>query len=45
MERGAVSVIAEGCEAGGHIGELTSMVLWPDIARARIFLSLRGGGI
>ena len=30
MERtGADAVIAEGQEAGGHIGEMTSLVLWP----------------
>ena len=30
MERfGADAVIVEGCEAGGHIGELTTMALVP----------------
>ncbi|HEY9035433.1 MAG TPA: nitronate monooxygenase family protein [Pseudomonadales bacterium] len=27
-------VIAQGSEAGGHTGEITSMVLWPQIAEA-----------
>jgi Dioxygenases related to 2-nitropropane dioxygenase len=35
MERsGADAVIAEGCEAGGHIGEITTMVLIPQIVDA-----------
>ena len=46
MERmGADFVIAEGCEAGGHIGELTSMVLWPDIARSVNIPVVAAGGI
>lgn len=46
MERmGADFVIAEGCEAGGHIGELTSMVLWPDIARSVKIPVVAAGGI
>lgn len=46
MERmGADFVIAEGCEAGGHIGELTSMVLWPDIARSVSIPVVAAGGI
>ena len=33
MERaGADAVIAEGCESGGHIGELTTMALVPQVA-------------
>ena len=33
MERsGADAVVAEGCEAGGHIGESTTMVLVPQVA-------------
>ena len=35
MERcGADAVIAEGCEAGGHIGELTTMALTPAVCDA-----------
>jgi enoyl-[acyl-carrier protein] reductase II len=46
MERmGADFVIAEGCEAGGHIGELTSMVLWPDIVRSVGIPVVAAGGI
>jgi enoyl-[acyl-carrier protein] reductase II len=46
MERmGADFVIAEGSEAGGHIGELTSMVLWPDIARSVNIPVVAAGGI
>jgi enoyl-[acyl-carrier protein] reductase II len=46
MERmGADFVIAEGCEAGGHIGELTSMVLWPDIVRSVTIPVVAAGGI
>lgn len=34
MERcGADALVAEGCEAGGHIGESTTMVLVPQIGR------------
>jgi enoyl-[acyl-carrier protein] reductase II len=46
MERmGADFVIAEGCEAGGHIGELTSMVLWPNIVRSVSIPVVAAGGI
>ena len=46
MERmGADFVVAEGCEAGGHIGELTSMVLWPDIVRSVNIPVVAAGGI
>ena len=35
MERcGADALVAEGCEAGGHIGESTTMVLVPQIVDA-----------
>ena len=35
MERlGADAVVAEGCEAGGHIGELTTMALTPSVCDA-----------
>ena len=35
LERaGADALIAEGCEAGGHIGELTTMTLVPQVVDA-----------
>ena len=35
MEKdGADAIIAEGTEAGGHIGELTTMVLVPQVVDA-----------
>ena len=42
---GASAVIAEGCEAGGHIGELTTMTLIPQIADAVEVPVLAAGGI
>lgn len=46
MERcGADAVIAEGCEAGGHIGELTTMVLVPQIVDAVKIPVIAAGGI
>lgn len=46
MERmGADFLIAEGCEAGGHIGELTTMVLTPDIVRSVSIPVVAAGGI
>jgi enoyl-[acyl-carrier protein] reductase II len=46
MERsGADMVIAEGCEAGGHIGELTTMTLVPQIADAVNIPVIAAGGI
>ncbi len=46
MERaGADFLIAEGCEAGGHIGELTTMVLTPDIIRSTELPVVAAGGI
>lgn len=46
MERAGVDfVIAEGSEAGGHIGELTSMVLIPDVVRAVSIPVVAAGGI
>ncbi len=46
MERsGADAVVAEGCEAGGHIGELTTMVLIPQIADAVTIPVIAAGGI
>lgn len=46
MERvGADAVIAEGCEAGGHIGETTTMVLVPQIVDAVQIPVIAAGGI
>lgn len=46
MERsGADAVIAEGCESGGHIGELTSMVLIPQVVDAVDIPVIAAGGI
>jgi len=46
MERmGIDGVIAEGCEAGGHIGELTTMVLVPDIVKSVSVPVIAAGGI
>lgn len=46
MERcGADAVIAEGCEAGGHIGELTTMALVPAVCKAVKIPVIAAGGI
>lgn len=46
MERaGADAVIAEGCESGGHIGELTTMALVPQVVDAVSIPVLAAGGI
>ena len=46
MERcGADAVVAEGCEAGGHIGELTTMVLVPQVVDAVKIPVIAAGGI
>ncbi len=46
MERcGADAVVAEGCEAGGHIGESTTMVLVPQVAEAVKIPVIAAGGI
>ncbi len=46
MERaGADAVVAEGCEAGGHIGETTTMALVPQIADAVQIPVIAAGGI
>ncbi|MEA5065294.1 MAG: enoyl-[acyl-carrier-protein] reductase FabK [Eubacteriales bacterium] len=42
---GAAAVIAEGCEAGGHIGELTTMTLVPQVADAVDIPVIAAGGI
>ena len=46
MERcGADAVVAEGTEAGGHIGEITTMALVPQIADAVSIPVIAAGGI
>lgn len=46
MEKGgADAVVAEGCEAGGHIGELTTMVLIPQVVDAVNIPVIAAGGI
>ena len=46
MERlGVDGVIAEGTEAGGHIGELTTMVLIPQVVEAVKIPVIAAGGI
>ena len=46
MERaGADAVIAEGSEAGGHVGELTTMTLIPQVVDAINIPVLAAGGI
>ncbi len=46
MERmGADAVVAEGMESGGHIGELTTMTLVPQIADAVSIPVIAAGGI
>jgi enoyl-[acyl-carrier protein] reductase II len=42
---GAVAVIAEGCESGGHIGELTTMTLVPQVCDAVDIPVIAAGGI
>jgi enoyl-[acyl-carrier protein] reductase II len=42
---GAVAVIAEGCESGGHIGELTTMTLVPQVCDAVKIPVIAAGGI
>ncbi|MBP2033832.1 enoyl-[acyl-carrier protein] reductase II [Clostridium algifaecis] len=46
MERSGVdAVIAEGCESGGHIGELTTMALVPQVVDAVNIPVIAAGGI
>lgn len=46
MERSGVdAVIAEGCESGGHIGELTTMTLVPQVVDAVNIPVIAAGGI
>lgn len=46
MERsGADAVVAEGCESGGHVGELTTMALVPQVVSAVKIPVIAAGGI
>lgn len=46
MQRcGADAVVAEGCESGGHIGELTTMALVPQVVDAVSIPVIAAGGI
>lgn len=42
---GVDAVVAEGMEAGGHIGQLTSQVLWPQVSDAVSIPIIAAGGI
>lgn len=44
-KKGVTALIAEGCEAGGHIGELTTMALVPQIVDAVNVPVIAAGGI
>jgi enoyl-[acyl-carrier protein] reductase II len=46
MEKsGADAIIAEGCEAGGHVGELTTMALIPQVVDSVSIPVIAAGGI
>jgi enoyl-[acyl-carrier protein] reductase II len=45
VRRGADAVIAEGTESGGHVGELTTMVLVPQVVDAVDVPVIAAGGI
>lgn len=46
MEKcGADAVVAEGCEAGGHIGEMTTMALVPQVVDSVQIPVIAAGGI
>ena len=42
---GAAAVIAEGCESGGHVGEITTMALVPQVVDAVKIPVIAAGGI
>jgi len=42
---GAAAVIAEGCESGGHVGELTTMTLVPQVCDVVSIPVIAAGGI
>lgn len=43
--QGADAIIAEGCESGGHIGEMTTMTLVPQVVDAVSVPVIAAGGI
>ncbi|SHE72216.1 enoyl-[acyl-carrier-protein] reductase FabK [Clostridium fallax] len=46
MERaGADAVVAEGCEAGGHVGKLTTMALVPQVVDSVSIPVIAAGGV
>ena len=45
VREGACAVVAEGCEAGGHIGELTTLTLVPQVVDAVPVPVIAAGGI
>lgn len=45
VRSGATAVIAEGCESGGHVGELTTMTLLPQVCDAVDVPVIAAGGI
>ena len=45
VQQGADGIIAEGCESGGHVGELTTMVLVPQVVDAVDVPVIAAGGI
>ncbi len=45
QEEGADMIIAEGCESGGHVGEMTTMALIPQMTAALKIPVVAAGGI
>jgi enoyl-[acyl-carrier protein] reductase II len=45
MRAGATALIAEGCESGGHVGELTTMALVPQVCDIADIPVIAAGGI
>ncbi len=44
-EAGVDLIVAQGYEAGGHTGQITSMILWPELAEALDIPVLAAGGV
>ncbi|MEH7178565.1 NAD(P)H-dependent flavin oxidoreductase [Neobacillus vireti] len=44
-EAGVDLIVAQGYEAGGHTGQITSMILWPELAEALDVPVLAAGGV
>jgi enoyl-[acyl-carrier protein] reductase II len=45
LRAGAAAVVAEGCESGGHIGDLTTMALIPQVCDVADVPVLAAGGV